>query len=462
MNRFKSYGLVGLGLALWLCGAVTHARAQTNLTVITTNGPASNRVNVVIMAEGYLASQFAQFRADATNVATMLLTNPPYAEYASYFNVYALAVASTQAGSDHPVNNQFANTYFNSTYGPSDYYLSIPDNATGQGKVDALMATYVPQADLVVLLVNDSVAGGSDAGGRTAVVSRGAAFGSLYSILAHETGHVFANLGDEYTNPNPGYPEVEEPNTTRETNRVALKWQAWIDAETEVPTPATSENLEHVGLFEGAHYHPTGWYRPKINCMMRSFGVGFCEVCSEALILAIYRQVRPIENIMPTNLVVTVTNLTPITFQLHTVAPTGHALAYEWRLNGILLAGATNASLTLGPATLASGPQTLAGRVFDPTPAVRNDPTNLLSQTVTWQLQVNVPQLVLINPAQSAGQMTFAVTGTAPQNIVIQTSTNLTTWSAVATGALSSGRWNFTNAQPSAAARQFFRAMTPP
>lgn len=462
MNPPKLFRLTRWLVLPWLAGCVASGFAQTNFTVITTNGPASNRVNVVIVAEGYLASQFVQFRADATNVANMLLTNQPYAEYRSYFNVYALAVASVQAGSDHPVNGQSVNTYFNSSYGPSDYYLSIPEGATGQGKVDALMAAYVPQAELVVMLVNDMVAGGSDAGGRTAVVSRGAVFGSLYYILAHETGHVFANLGDEYTNPNPGYPEVEEPNTTRETNRAAIKWQAWIDAETEVPTPATSENLDKVGLFEGAHYNPTGWYRPKVNCMMKAFGVSFCEVCTEALILSIYRQVRPLESIAPTNTVLTLTNLTPATFQLHTVVPTGHSLAYEWRLNGVLIAGATNSSLTLWPAMLNSGGQTLAGRVFDPTLAVRTDPTNLLSQTQTWQLQVNLPRLVLINPAQVAGRMTFAVTGTAPQSIVIQISSNLANWSALATGSLSGGRWDFTNSQPSIQPRQFFRAVTPP
>ena len=96
---------------------------------------------------------------------------------------------------------------------------------------------------------------------------------------------MLAGLGDEYTTANPGYPDIEEPNTTRETNRTAIKWKAWIDASTPVPTPPTNPNL--VGLFEGAHYHPTGWYRPKLNCLMRNFGVGFCEVCQEALVLVV-------------------------------------------------------------------------------------------------------------------------------------------------------------------------------
>lgn len=437
-------------------------KAQTNFTILANNGPASNRVNLVIMAEGYLASQFAQFQSDATNLANILLTNQPYAEYRSYFNVYAIAVASAQAGSDHPNYPQFVNTYFNSSYGTTDYYLSIPENSTGQGKVDALVNTYIPQANLVVLLVNDSVAGGSDGGGRTAVVARGAVFGNSYTILAHETGHVFANLGDEYSDEYPGFPDSEEPNTTTNVNRATLKWAAWIEPTTAVPTPPLSENLNKVGLFEGAHYHATGWYRPKLNCMMKSFGVGFCEVCTEALVLAIYGQVRPVQSFTPpaTNQIWTTTS--PVNFQVQTLQPSGHALAYEWRTNGILVTGATNSSLPMLATTLGNGLHTVAARAYDPTPWVRTDPTNRLSQTVTWQVSVSLPQLQLISPQQTAGKFSFGVTGVAPQGLVIQTSTNLVNWQAMTTGTLSSGLYNFTNPSALAQPRQFFRAITPP
>lgn len=453
---------LAVAFLLWVAITINGSLAQTNFTVINTNGPATNRVNLVILAEGYLASQFAQFRTDATNVASQLLTNQPFAEYAPYFNVYAIAVASVQAGSDHPANGQSVNTYFNSSYDPfGDYYISIPAGATGQGKVDALLATYIPQADLVIMLVNDSTTpGGSDGGGKTALVSRAAAFGSLRAILPHETGHVLANLGDEYSSPNPGYPDTEEPNTT--TNITSIKWAAWIEPTTPTPTPPTSENLEKVGLFEGAHYHTTGWYRPKINCLMRSFGVGFCEVCTEALILSIYSNARPIDTRTPTNAVVTLTNSAPALFQLQALVPATHNLRFEWKLNGTNLPGATNATLTLSPASLPSGLQTLTARAYDPTAAVRNDPTNLLSQTVSWQLNVNVPQLRLINASNIANRITFTVTGTAPQGVIIQGSTNFLTWSSLATGSLSGGQWRFTNQQNSGLPRQFFRASTPP
>ena len=182
--------MIASGVPSSMCSAVFHPRArsfaglllflvalpavaQTNFYTITTNGPASNRVNLVILAEGYRTDQYPQFLADATTAANMLLTNAPYGEYRSYFNTFAIAVPSVEAGSDHPSYPAFKNTYFNSTFGPSDYYLTIPADSQGQGKVDALINTYLPQADLVVLLVNDdTLAGGSDGGGKTAIVSR--------------------------------------------------------------------------------------------------------------------------------------------------------------------------------------------------------------------------------------------------------------------------------------------------
>jgi hypothetical protein len=54
-----------------------------------------------------------------------------------------------------------------------------------------------------------------------------------------------------------------------------------IAASTPVPTPATVAYYRVVGLFEGAQYQPTGWYRPQYDCKMNHLGVDFCAVCTE-------------------------------------------------------------------------------------------------------------------------------------------------------------------------------------
>jgi len=440
-------------------------RGQATFYTILTNGPASNRLNIVFLSEGYTSGQLAKFLADATNAVNIFLTNQPFAEYRPYFNAYAISVPSMESGSDHPISVISRNTYFNSTYGFSDYIISIPPNDfdtnynNGQGKVDALLNTNMPACDLAVLLVNDLVVGGSDGGGRTAIASINSA---ASDFVVHESGHVLANLGDEYSTPYP-FPDIEEPNTTRETNRVAIKWNAWISTNTPVPTPATGPYVNIVGLFEGAHYHSTGWYRPKYNCKMGNYSSPFCEVCSEALVLSLYRQVRPIDLFTPPTTNLSVTTTQALNFALTVLQPTGHALGIQWMTNGIALPGATNSVLTLLPAALANGTNTITARVIDSTPLVRTDTSNLLSQTLTWNVTVNLPQLQLSAPRWlGAGKFAFRITGVAPQGFAIQASTNFINWAPIATNNLVNGQFEYTNQIEAGFTVRMFRAVTPP
>ena len=68
--------------------------AQPSMQTILTNGPVSNRLNVVVLSEGYMTNQLAQFLVDATNAVRALLSHPPYQEYSNYFNAFAIPVAS--------------------------------------------------------------------------------------------------------------------------------------------------------------------------------------------------------------------------------------------------------------------------------------------------------------------------------------------------------------------------------
>ncbi len=447
---------------LWL----PQLSGQTNFVTLVTNGPAANRLNIVFLSEGYTTNQLGTFLTDATNAANVFLANEPFAEYAAYLNFFAIAVPSAQSGSDHPTWAQFVTTYFNSTFGSSDRIMSIPPNAYdadsnhGQGKVDALLKTFMPSNNLAILLVNDPNIGGSDGGGKTAIVAVSLFMGDF---LLHESGHVLAGLGDEYTELNPGYPDIEEPNTTRQTNRAAIKWNAWISTNTPVPTPTTYDSA--VGLFEGAHYHPIGWYRPKLNCRMNSpFYSSFCEVCSEALVLSTYRKVRPIDSFMPvaTNFSVTATGA--LSFTLTALQPASHALAIQWLTNGVSVPYATNLVFPVLPAALSNGAYNkVAARILDPTALVRTDPSNLLSQTLTWTLNVNLPQLQLSAPRWLAGgKFALHVTGVAPQGFSIRASTNLLTWLSVSTNALVNGQYDYTNTQGTNFPIRFFRAVTPP
>jgi hypothetical protein len=347
------------------------------------------------------------------------------------------------------------NTYFNSAYDPDERLITIPGNSQGQGKVDALLESLMPAHDVAVLLVNDLIPGGSDGGGKTVIVAN-----SAYSYLAHEAGHVLAGLGDEYTAPYPGFPDVEEPNTTRETRRDRIKWNAWIEPETPLPTPPNATFQDVIGLFEGSHYHTTGWYRPKLDCAMNHLEVPFCEVCAEALVSGIYSHVRPVDASSPAFGSLSVGSSAPVSFSLELVKPTADTLHIEWQTNDLPIPGATSSSLTLNPRGLGNGVHSVTAHVADATPRVRNDPLNRLTQQVRWSLDVNVVELRM-GPVLllGGGSIAIRVTGTGVSQVVLQGSGELVSWTSLSTNFLSGGESWFTNEVSGA---QFYRATAHP
>lgn len=115
---------------------------------------------------------------------------------------------------------------------------------------------------LITIVANSTIYGGS--GGSELAVSR---HGSAGEIGAHEAGHTFGHLGDEYSTAYPGYPDFEEPNTTTEPVLLLTKWYAI--------TPTH---------WEGAHYHTFGWWRSEEDCKMRSLGKPLCKVCTRTML----------------------------------------------------------------------------------------------------------------------------------------------------------------------------------
>ncbi len=135
----------------------------------------------------------------------------------------------------------------------------------------------------------------------------------------------------------------------------------------------------------------------------------------------------------------------------------------QWLTNGVPWTGATNSSLTLLPQSFANGTNWVSALVQDNTPLVRNDPTNHLSQTVTWAVNVSLPQLRLDSPTWLAGgKFAFRVAGNAAQGVVVQSSTNLLNWARVKTNALVGGQLWYTNSAAGSSPWTFYGATTPP
>ncbi|HUU46245.1 MAG TPA: M64 family metallopeptidase [Acidobacteriota bacterium] len=383
-------GALGIVAAVSLGGPVP-AGAEGVLYQLLDNGPRDKRVNIVMFAEGYTANLDWYFVGDAQARLQYFLSTPPFDAYPNYFNAFAIFVPSNQTGSDHPFSDSYRDTYFNSSFDNYDMerlLMIAPhewdgDWDHGEGKVYALLAEHVPEYDIIIVLVNDLTYGGS--GGDLAVASRA---GSAPELVMHEMGHSYAGLGDEYEAAIPGFPADEEPNTTQETVRELIKWNVWIEPTTPIPTPETSTYADVVGLFEGAHYAWLGWYRPRLNCKMRTLTLPYCEVCSETLVKSDYSLVSPIETFTPDAIPFDLDRTMAETLSVVPMQPAWHALVIDWSLDDVPVAANPATTLILDGGALGLGGHTVKAVVSDTTHLVRNDSAGVLHDSVLWAFTV--------------------------------------------------------------------------
>ena len=263
---------------------------------IVDHGPDSSRWNLVILGDGYQASELTQYHTDVQSFLTALRVTPPYNELFCGVNVHRIDVVSTDSGADDPTTcpggtGATPRTYFDSTFcsvGPGgvrlDRLLTVDS-----GLASSVATAQVPLRHQVLVIVNSSKYGGS--GGNIATCSTNV---QASQIAIHEIGHSAYGLADEYGGNGAGTPtgEPSEPNVTRDTNRATNKWRALVAGTTPMPSacdatcaastcvaPATPPAAGAVGTYEGAIYSDCNTYRPLPSCYMRDYRP-FCPVCS--------------------------------------------------------------------------------------------------------------------------------------------------------------------------------------
>jgi hypothetical protein len=368
-----------LCLVAVLCGA--RAVAAEPVETIVNNGDPANRVDVVILGDGYTAAEMPKYRSDIDQFVQLTFEQEPLREYRRFFNVHRIDVASAESGADHPETGTSRNTAFDSAYNCAGIQRLICAN-TGKVANVAHASLALAQIDLIILIVNDPVYGGS--GGSIAIASTHTA---AVELVLHESGHTFGLLADEYTSQPPPCSNTTEPsqaNVTRETSRGAVKWNAWIDASTPLPTFSTQPGL--VGIYEGARYCPTGLYRPTFNSKMRSLGLPFEQVNGEQLVRRVYNTVSPVDSFAPAAPTIQLTTGQAQNFSVTTPAPLTHSLSVSWTIDG--QPAGTSTSLTFAAGQNLVGSHTIEATVRDETTFVRSDPEQLLTERVTWQVNV--------------------------------------------------------------------------
>lgn len=374
-------------LLFLLLAATLHAQTSTLFTV-QNNGPRSERINLVFLSEGYTTADMPNFATHVTNAVNFLFTKEPWAQYRSYCNVYRIEIASNESGCDNGNTsgvNGTRDTYFSAGFNTPSVTQLLTLAGTGSSRAFTLLNTHVPEYDVPVVIVNDTKYGG--AGGSISVASVNA---SSAAVVEHEIGHSFALLADEYDTEYLIYTPAEKPNTTAQTTRNLIRWNHWIDATTPVPTPETGTYDSLAGLFEGSMYRTSGWYRPHYNSLMKNLNRPCGQINREQFVLQFYTRVHPLDGYTPASTTSSVTTPSPLSFAITPKVPTsGPALNVTWKVDGVTQSGQTASSFSTLSDYIGNGSHTVSATVQDPTTFVRLDSSNLLGQSVTWNVTLS-------------------------------------------------------------------------
>lgn len=249
------------------------------------SGDPHEKVDIVIIPDGYDESEMELFKQDCDKFAKELFKYHPYSDYRDRFNIKGVMVPSKDSGNDIPADSVWKNTQVSTSFYTfdSERYCMTEDYKSVRD-----LAANTAYDQIYILVNNEKYGGGAIYNFYNVSVNSNAKAGQIF---IHELGHGFAGLGDEYYTSSTSYNEfynleVEpwEPNLTTLVD-FDKKWKHLMDQNTPIPTPDTEKYQNTLGVFEGGGYVAKGVYRPKHDCLMNSFkDVHFCEACEEAII----------------------------------------------------------------------------------------------------------------------------------------------------------------------------------
>jgi hypothetical protein len=327
-NRFAAVWTIDIDPDDMLVVRKTAPAATPTLSILN-NGPSADKVDLLLLGDGYTKGEAGLFEADAKKLMDDLFTASPFKEHQSDFNVHAINPPAPESGTNRPSNGTYRWSPTGTTYDAfrAERYILAFDNP-GLREI----AQYAPY-EFIIILTNSETYGGGGIFGLYSTVAAHNAWARY--LMIHEFGHHFAALADEYyTSPevydikSEARPEPWEPNVTALHAPANLKWRKLVAPDTPLPTPWPKEEYEvfqkenqarrtqlrkenrpeaemnrlftdeqrfvgnlfgpaqynaKVGAFEGANYESTGYYRSELNCIMFTRHTDFCQVCRNAI-----------------------------------------------------------------------------------------------------------------------------------------------------------------------------------
>ena len=286
---------------------------------VVQNGPSRNRIDVVLMGEGYTLEQMPKFDKIVDAVPPFFEQHLIFGEYYSYHNILRTSLRSEEDGVDKLGEDTYSTI------------LGGRDSGAKQGQVavdhDLVMRQLeeIPDHDRYAAVFAKNGTGGTGGGGVATVG------GTSFATLIHEWGHAFAGLMDEYTT-DVGYTGAVEsgPNVSNSDDPEQAPWRHWLKA-----------GADGIGVYEGAAGRTEGaWKSNRGGCAMEG-GTTFCIVCREQIVRQIYAVVDPIDSCDPPHHVTQAEDrfaepLPPLraepkmSFNVQVLKPKSHSLEVRW------------------------------------------------------------------------------------------------------------------------------------
>jgi hypothetical protein len=330
---------------------------------VEAHGNPKNRVNYVILGDGYTA----------TTVETTLKANiqaalkrrfetesgEPYGRYRNFVNICVMKAISANDG----IGN--GPTAFDGGNG-GDRLAAVNET-----KVNAYIKANVPatfEIDWKAVVLNQNKWENT---GSYLMLWSGSGNDAPGAAL-HEGGHGFHQLADEYgtstgcvgnqkSSCNGNGTVYSEVNSAGNCTTTDDKWTLWLGTTQKGLKVPDMGATGIQGTFEGSRYVGSGQYRPSCNSMMNSlFGekvdTSFNSVSREQMIFSIWRAVKPIDSVEPPEGAVS----NAATLKVNVVDPA--VINVDWTIDGMTT---VNGGPSFSTSALAAGTHTISAKAYD-------------------------------------------------------------------------------------------------
>ena len=205
--------------------------AAGKLWTVFENGPASAKVDLLVISEGYAADQMDKFHRDVQRLVGRLFEYEPFKARGALISTCAPSISLLpRSGVNRARAQSFRRTPMSVEFNIFDserYVLTYDDRALRN------VASAAPY-EFIEVLVNEEQYGGGGIFNFQATASVDHAYAEY--VFVHEFGHHFAGLADEYYTSDVAYEtgaaehvEPWEPNATAMHDPSRLKWRDLVE-----------------------------------------------------------------------------------------------------------------------------------------------------------------------------------------------------------------------------------------